>query len=83
MNDYSELTKRQAGSALEEFLAERAPALERFREALSADGRDPDAMLDGTPPGLVRCEKWAASNLSHQEAPGVTDPAVILPPSAG
>ncbi|MBG6182767.1 hypothetical protein IWX65_000700 [Arthrobacter sp. CAN_A214] len=77
MKYYPQLTKRQAVSALEEFLAERAPALERFRQALRADGRDPDTLLDGTTQGLVPLWGWVLSGLTGPDAPACTDPATV------
>ncbi|MEC5198499.1 hypothetical protein RCH21_000707 [Arthrobacter sp. PL16] len=64
MKYYSQLTKRQATSALEEFLAERAPALEQFRQALSGDGQDLDAMLDGTTQGLIPLWSWVLNQIT-------------------
>lgn len=53
MKYYAELTKREAASALEEFLAEREPALELLRTRLLVEGQDPDTLLNGTPRSLV------------------------------
>ena len=45
---YELMTARQAADALDAYLAERAPALDRLRTALAGQGRDPDRMLDGS-----------------------------------
>lgn len=77
MKYYAELTKRQADSALQEFLAERPPALEFLRAALGADGQDPHQVLDGTVESLAPVWEWTLSRLSGPEAPGATDPASV------
>lgn len=77
MKYYPQLTKRQAAAALEEFLAERSPALERFRQALSADGRDPEAMMDGALQGLIPLWGWVLSQVKGPREPGATDPAAV------
>jgi hypothetical protein len=48
MTNNRDLTKAKAAAALQEFLDERGPALERLRERLMAEGQDPSAFLDGT-----------------------------------
>ena len=40
MTNYRDLTKTGAAAALQEFLDERGPALERLRERLMAEGQD-------------------------------------------
>ncbi|MFI7496275.1 hypothetical protein ACH9D2_16355 [Kocuria sp. M4R2S49] len=45
---YELMAARQADDALDAYLAERAPALQRLRTALAGHGRDPDKMLDGS-----------------------------------
>ena len=77
MKYYAELTKRQADSALQEFLAERPPALEFLRAALQADAQDPHQLLDGSVESLAPVWEWTLSQLSGPEAPGATDPASV------
>ena len=45
---YESMDVRQAADALDDYLAERAPALQRLREALAGHGLEPDEMLDGS-----------------------------------
>ncbi|BCW67530.1 hypothetical protein NicSoilB4_22930 [Arthrobacter sp. NicSoilB4] len=78
MTDYRDLTTTDAAAALQEFLDERAPALERLRERLVADGRDPAALLDGTPESQVPLWRWVLSSVTIVDAPGATDPACVL-----
>ena len=61
MTNYRDLTKAKDAAALQEFLDERGPALERLRERLLADGQDPDALLDGTFESLVPLRRCSAA----------------------
>jgi hypothetical protein len=73
--NYINMTKAQAEAAFQEYLDERGPALERLREALAADGQNPDAFLDGTVGSLVPLWRWILANLTVFDAPGgATDP---------
>ena len=77
MTNYRDLTKTEAAAALQEFLDERGPALERLRERLVADGQDPAALLDGTPESLVPLWRWLLSRLTSLDTSGATDPASV------
>lgn len=77
MTDYLNLSKAEAAAALQEYLDERGPALERLRERLAADGRDPAVFLDGTPESLVPLWRWMLSRFTDLDAPGATDPASV------
>lgn len=77
MIDYLNLTRSQAQTALQEFLDERGPALDRLREALAAAGQSPDALLDGTVDSLVPLWRWILSRLTRRDATGATDPATV------
>ncbi len=46
MTHYRRMADQQAIAALEEFLAERAPALEALHAALRTEGMDPEVVLD-------------------------------------
>ena len=75
--NYLHLSKAKAGAALQEFLDERGPALERLREILVADGQDPASLLDGTPESLVPLWRWMLSRFTDLDTPDVTDPASV------
>ncbi|MET4136476.1 hypothetical protein [Pseudarthrobacter sp. PvP090] len=77
MTNYRDLSKAGAAAALQEFLDERGPALERLRERLVADGQDPAEFLDGTPESFVPLWRWLLSRLTVRDAPGATDPASV------
>ena len=77
MTNYLDLSKAKAAAALQEFLDERGPALERLRERLVADGQDPAVVLDGTPESLVPLWRWMLSRFTDLDAPGATDPASV------
>ena len=77
MTNYLDLSKAKAATALQEFLDERGPALERLREQLVADGQDPDALLDGTPESLVPLWRWMLSRFTSLDTPGATDPGSV------
>jgi hypothetical protein len=73
--DYISMTKKQSEAAFREYLDERGPALDRLREALAADGQDPDGLLDGTVESLVPLWRWILAHLTVFDAPGGgTDP---------
>ncbi|MBT2515322.1 hypothetical protein [Arthrobacter sp. ISL-30] len=75
--NYINMTKKQSEVAFQEYLDERGPALERLRDALSAHGQEPDALLDGSIESLVPLWRWIISNLTRPDAPGATDPASV------
>ena len=77
MTNYLHLSKAKAAAALQEFLDERGPALERLREILVADGQDPASLLDGTPESLVPLWRWMLSRFTDLDTPDVTDPASV------
>ena len=79
MTNYRDLSKARAAAALQEFLDERGPALERLRERLVADGQDPAVFLDGTPESLVPLWRWMLSHFTRQDAPGATNPDSVPP----
>jgi hypothetical protein len=73
--DYISMTKKQSEAAFKEYLEERGPALERLRQALAADGQDPDLLLDGSVESLVPLWGWILAHLTAFDAPpGATDP---------
>jgi hypothetical protein len=73
--DYLKMTKKQSETAFQEYLDERGPALDRLREALQADGQDPDALLDDSVESLVPLWRWILAHLTVFDAPGgATDP---------
>jgi hypothetical protein len=73
--NYINMTKKQSEVAFQEYLEERGPALQRLREALAADGQNPDTLLDGTVESLVPLWRWILANLTVFDAPGgATDP---------
>lgn len=73
--DYINMTKKQAEAAFQEYSNERGPALQRLRQALQADGQDPDALLDGSVESLVPLWRWILAHLTMFDAPGgATDP---------
>ncbi|AOT04340.1 hypothetical protein [Arthrobacter sp. U41] len=74
MTNYRDFSEARAAAALQEYLDERGPALERLRERLLADGQNPAVLLDGTPESLVPLWRWMLSRLTRQDAPGATDP---------
>ena len=67
------MTKKQSEAAYQEYLDERAPALERLWEALAADGQDPDVLLDGSVESLVPLWRWILAHLTRADDPGATD----------
>ena len=79
MTNYRDFSEARAAAALQEYLDERGPALERLRERLVADGQDPAVVLDGTPESLVPLWRWMLSRFTRQDAPGATDPNSVPP----
>lgn len=72
--DYKQLTRDEAWAVMEEFLAERQPALDKLRSSLSADGIDPDQLLDDSVESLTGLWAWIKPQLRSQEqAPGGFD----------
>ncbi|MCM3687097.1 hypothetical protein [Kocuria rosea] len=55
---YEDMSQVQAADALDEFLAERSPALEQLRTAVAAHGLDPDVLLEGTPESVGPVWEW-------------------------
>ena len=77
MTNYLNLSKAKAAAALQEFLDERGPAMERLRDRLVADGQDPAVFLNGTPESLVPLRRWMLSRFTGLDTPGATDPASV------
>lgn len=77
MTNYRDMSKAKAAAALQEYLDERGPALERLRERLVADSQDPATFLDGTPESLIPLWRWILSRLTSLDDPGATDPASV------
>lgn len=67
MTYFRKMTKRQAATALAEYLAERPLALQRLRDELAADDRDPDTLLDGSPESLTPLWRWIATRIMTME----------------
>ena len=67
------MTKAKSEAAFQEYLDEREPALQRLREALAADGQDPDVLLDGSIESLVPLWRWILADLTRADDPGATD----------
>lgn len=55
---YEWMTARQAADALDEFVAERAPALQRLRRALAEHDAYPGTMLNGTLGSVAALWEW-------------------------
>jgi hypothetical protein len=68
MTSYYDMSRDQAVAALEEFLRERAPALERLKRAMADDGAEVATVLDGTPESLTPLWRWAKSKLTRVPA---------------
>ena len=79
MTDYWSLSDAEAAAALQEFLDERGPALERLRQALEADGQDPNVVLDGTVKSLRTLWPWVKSVLTERGAEAMKLAAVEAP----
>jgi hypothetical protein len=67
MTCFRKMTKRQAATALAEYLAERPVALQRLRDELAAGDLDPDTLLDGTPESLTPLWRWVATRIMTME----------------
>ena len=76
MTHYRRMTTLQASYALQEFLAERGPALQRLRTELIAHDLDPEAMLDGTPESLTLLWHWITDRRAELAADPSTDSPV-------
>lgn len=75
--DCINMTKAKSEAAFQEYLDERGLALEPLREALTADGQDSDALLNGTVESLVPLWRWILSHLTGSDAPGATAPGSV------
>jgi hypothetical protein len=71
------MTKAKSEAAFQEYLDERGPALQRLREALAADGQDPDVLLDGSIESLVPLWRWILADLTRADDPGATDTSSV------
>ena len=80
MTDYWSLSDAEAEAALEEFLVERGPAIERLREVMRADGQGPDAVLDYTVKSLRPLWAWVKSVVTEAES-GEKELAAMEAPS--
>ena len=67
MTYFRKMTKRQAATALTEYLAERPVALQRLRDELASDNQDPDTLLDGTPESLTQLWPWLGTLIMAME----------------
>ena len=67
MTYFRKMTKRQAATALAEYLIERPVALQRLRDGLTAHDRDPDTILDGTAGSLTPLWLWIATRITTME----------------
>jgi hypothetical protein len=79
VTNYWSLSDAEAAEALQEFLAERGPALERFRQALESDGQDPDVVLDDTVKSLRPLWSWVMSVVTERETEEMELVAVEAP----
>lgn len=79
MTYFRKMTKRQAATALAEYLAERPVALQRLRDELAADDLDPDTLLDGTPESLTPLWRWVARIMTMEDNPIPFDPDAPAP----
>lgn len=76
MTHYRRMRPERAEAVLEEFLAERAPALQRLRDELTVHGMDPQVMLDGTPGSLTPLWAWITDRRTELAAAPGGDTAV-------
>ena len=66
---YEEMTPAQAADALDEFIAERAPALTRLRTTLTSHAA-PRRLLDGSPASVAPVWEWISTRAAaHGVAP--------------
>jgi hypothetical protein len=79
VTNYWSLSDAEAAAALQEFLDERGPALERFRQALEADGQDLDVVLDDTVKSLRPLWSWVMSVVTERETEAMELAAVEAP----
>jgi hypothetical protein len=68
VTNYWSLSEAEAAAALQEFLDERGPALERLHEAIRADGQDPHAVLNFTVKSLRPLWAWVKSIVTERAA---------------
>ncbi|WP_309125774.1 hypothetical protein [Kocuria sp.] len=68
MTHYRRMADQQATAALEEFLAERAPALEALHAALRTEGMDPEVLLDASPESLTPLWAWITDHQAQLAA---------------
>ena len=61
---YEDMLPAQADDALNEFIAERAPALQLLREVLSGSGLDPDGMLGCSPESVAPLWDWITARVA-------------------
>lgn len=76
MTHYRRMSPGQAEAALEEFLAERPPALQRLHAELTVHGVAPESMLDGTPGSLTPLWGWITDRRAELAAAPGGDAAV-------
>ena len=68
---YEWMTVSQAAAALEQYLAERDPALDGLRRALRRHGLSPDGMCDGSPESVAPLWEWITDRCAELgTAPG-------------
>jgi hypothetical protein len=79
MTSYYDMSRDQAVAALEEFLEERAPALERLEWAIVEDGVEVATVLDGTPESLTPLWRWTKSRLARVPAAERLDDPARMP----
>lgn len=73
MTLYHEMTKAQAQAALQEFLEEREPALQRLRQRMAEDGLDTEEVLDNSLDSLVAVWRWAKTKLRTRDRNDATE----------
>lgn len=62
---YEDMLPAQAAEALDEFIAERGPALDRLEEALADHGEDPLDFLDGSPESVAPLWEWITARVDE------------------
>jgi hypothetical protein len=62
---YELMTARQAADALDLYLDERAPALQRLRTTLAGHDRDPDKMLNGSVYSVSPLWSWITARVAQ------------------
>ncbi|MFI7584389.1 hypothetical protein ACH9DO_11405 [Kocuria sp. M1N1S27] len=62
---YEDMLPAQAAEALEKFVAERGPALERLRQTLTGRNFDPDELLDGSPESVAPLWEWITARVAE------------------